>query len=233
MRDASKSDESRLIAELNDLLQLDHDAVEAYTIAIDSARDATIRETLVGFRADHKRHIEELAALVRDRGGLPTELPHATAPLKLAVQALGAALGDDALLLAFKAVEGQGRDRYRRARDQEHPAEVHDVIARAADDEERHYRWVEETLRERGMGEGTLPHRLAGVVEAVHKAIADPVERAGREVMERIGEIVGTARDRGASPEPMAAGGERRDDDEDRGEGTGRSGLVDPSGRPL
>ena len=102
-------------AELNDLLQLDHDAVEAYTIAIDRIRDAGRRESLVSFRADHKRHIEELAALVRARGGLPTELPHPTGALKLAVQALGS-LGDDtSLLLAFKAVEGQVRDKYQRA----------------------------------------------------------------------------------------------------------------------
>src|SRR4051812_35608093 len=109
MAQSSAPNESRLIAELNDLLQLDHDAVEAYTIAIDLVRNARYRELLVEYRADHKRHIEEIAALVRARGGLPTELPHATAPLKLAVQALGAAPGDVTLLLAFKAVEGQAR----------------------------------------------------------------------------------------------------------------------------
>src|SRR5215208_7189497 len=95
------ADGARTIADLNDLLQLDHDAVEAYTIAIDFARDEQIRQTLVDYRADHKRHIEELSGLIRARGGLPTELPHATGPLKLAVQGIGAVAGDNALLLAF------------------------------------------------------------------------------------------------------------------------------------
>ena len=65
--------EAALIAALNDLIQLDHDAVEGYTIAIDRIRDATRRETLVDFRADHKRHIEELAALGHDVVDLGTD----------------------------------------------------------------------------------------------------------------------------------------------------------------
>src|SRR3954469_11195042 len=146
----STINDAALIAELNDLIQLDHDAVEAYTIAIDRIRDATRRQSLVEFRADHKRHIEQLAALVRARGGLPIELPHPTGTIKLAVQALGA-LGDDvSLLLAFKAVEGQVRDKYQRASRRTSPTEVADAIRAAAEDERKHYAWVEGALRELG-----------------------------------------------------------------------------------
>ena len=209
MRNTGSRDDTSLIAKLNDLLQLDHDAVEAYTIAIDMARDPRYRETLTAYRADHKRHIEKLAELVRRRGGLPTEMPHATGPLKLAVQALGGIANDDALLLAFKAVEGQARDKYERATNDSHPPEVASVIALAFADEDKHYRWVERTLSERGLGAGTLPHTLAGIVERVHKAIADPIESVGRTIMENVGNVVGTTRSRGgsAAPSPLDVAG--------------------------
>jgi rubrerythrin len=204
---APATNEANLIAELNDLLQLDHDAVEAYTIAIDRVRDATHRQTLVEFRADHKRHIEELAALVRGRGGLPIELPHPTGPLKLAVQALGALGDDSSLLLAFKAVEGQVRDKYRRAAHRTAPPDVTDVVGRAAADEARHYAWVERTLHDLGAGAGTLQHGVASAIEQVHKLLADPIERVEREVMRHVGNTVGTTRSRGGAEAPLPTDG--------------------------
>jgi ketosteroid isomerase-like protein len=202
---ASSQNDDRLIAELNDLLQLDHDAVQAYTIAIDVVREPRYRERLVEYRADHKRHIEELSALVRERGGLPIELPHATAPLKLAVQALGAAPGDSSLLLAFKAVEGQARDKYRRIANRTHAPEVQPVLQQAAADEDRHYAWVEQTLKERGVGSGTLPHGVASAVEGLHKLLADPIEGVERQIMQAVGNLMGTSKQRpgGAAPSPV------------------------------
>lgn len=202
MSDTETRREAELIADLNDLLQLDHDAVGAYTVAIDTMREDRYRETLAAHRADHKRHIEELATLVRARGGLPAELPHPTGPFKLAVQALGAAGGDVALLLAFKAVEGQVRDKYQRVAARPWSEEVAAVVRRAAEDERKHYEWVEATLSELGAGRGTIPHGLANVVERVHKAIADPAERIEREFMRRFGEALGTTRTRGGSAAP-------------------------------
>lgn len=202
---SSSPSDSRLIAALNDLLQLDHDAVEAYTVAIDLVRREKYRDQLVAYRADHKRHIEELAALVRQRGGLPTEVPHATAPLKLAVQALGAAPGDPTLLLAFKAVEGQARDKYRRFAAREWPADVAEVIARGAADEDTHYRWVEQALTELGVGAGTLPHGIAAAVEGLHKLLADPIEGFERRVKEQVGELFGARGKHGGSSAPSPA----------------------------
>lgn len=203
---ASPQNDDTLIAELNDLLQLDHDAVQAYTVAIDAVREPRYRDRLVEYRADHERHIEELAALVRAGGGLPVELPHPTAPLKLAVQALGAAPGDSTLLLAFKAVEGQARDKYRRFAAKPYPPEAKETVQRGAADEERHYAWVEGTLRERGVGAGTLQHGVASAVEGLHKLLADPIEGFERQVMQMVGGLMGTAKGPGGeTPTPAAA----------------------------
>ena len=58
-----------LIAELNDLLALDHDAIEAYSLAIGRVSRAEYREALAGFRGDHQRHVEQLTELIRARDG--------------------------------------------------------------------------------------------------------------------------------------------------------------------
>jgi len=179
--------EASLVAELNDLLQLDHDAVQAYGIAIEAVEDERLRETLIAFRGDHERHIDELTELIRAHGGIPIETAHIpTGMFKAAVQRAGAARGDRALMLAFKANERQVRDKYRRHADAPHPPEVRAVLARAAADEERHYAWALEVLDDLCAGTDTVIGRIEGGFERGHKAVADAVEDAERRVMERV-----------------------------------------------
>ncbi|HSU14750.1 ferritin-like domain-containing protein [Longimicrobium sp.] len=181
---------AELVAELNDLLALDHDAVQAYSLAIGRISSAEYRETLAGFRADHQRHIERLAQLIRDRGGVPLQLPHIpTGVFKAAVQALGT-LGDDrATLLAFKTNEGQVRDKYRRHADRPHDTAVSVVLRGAAADEERHYAWVEEVVEHLGAGPGTLVGTAQQAAQAVHGRTADAIESAGRRVAETVEQL--------------------------------------------
>jgi rubrerythrin len=165
------------IAMLNDLLQLDHDAVGAYSIAINATTDESRRETLRGFRADHERHIEEITRLIQDRGGKPIQSPHLpTGVFKLAVQKAGALGGETALLLAFKANERQGRDKYRRAAESSDDLEVADVLARASEDEIRHYDWAVRTLQELGVAPDSTAARVERVIEVGNARMADVME---------------------------------------------------------
>jgi rubrerythrin len=165
------------VAMLNDLLQLDHDAVGAYGIAIHAATDEAHRETLREFRADHERHIEELTRLIQDRGGKPIQAPHLpTSVFKLAVQKAGALGGQTALLLAFKANERQSRDKYRRAAESADDLEVADVLARGADDEIRHYDWAVRTLIELGVSPDSATARVERVIEIGNARLTDVIE---------------------------------------------------------
>jgi rubrerythrin len=165
------------IATLNDLLQLDHDAVGAYGIAIHAATDESHRETLREFRADHERHIEEITRLIQDRGGKPLQAPHLpTGVFKLAVQKAGALGGQTALLMAFKANERQSRDKYRRTAENADDLEVADVLARAADDEMRHYDWAMRTLHEMGVSPDSKTARVERAIEIGTARLADAVE---------------------------------------------------------
>lgn len=155
-----KTPTEEVIAGLNDLLQLDHDAVGAYEIAIEQLEDREHAVQIEGFKHDHERHIRDLERCIHDLGGIPAEGPHATAPLKRALQRIGSAAGDRALLLAWRANELELMAKYDRYahRALYWPAEVKRVVDENALDEERHYQWVVEVLG--GTGEPPEVDRL-------------------------------------------------------------------------
>jgi hypothetical protein len=178
--------EAALVAELNDLLQLDYDAVGAYTLAISALRDRNLRNTLIGFRQDHERHIAELVDLIRARDGVPLRMPHfPTGMFKLLVQAAGLAGGfaggDRAVLLAFVANETQARDKYRRhANVADYPGDIAGILKRAARDEETHHRWAWDALERLGTGRYSVPGRMAASFAFFHGSNADIIEAAGK-----------------------------------------------------
>jgi rubrerythrin len=187
---ANVQTESQLIAELNDLLQLDHDAVRAYGLAIDGIKHLEHKQTLVRFRGDHERHVQNLTELIEARGGVPIQLSHLpTGPMKLAVQAVGNAGGDREVLLAFKSNERQVRDKYRRLADESHAPDVAEVLNRNAADEEKHYTWVSQVLERMGAGSDSGIGQAEETFETVHGRAADVIEGAERAMM-RVAERV-------------------------------------------
>ena len=174
-----------LTANLNDLLQLDVDAVQAYALVMRQLRSAARKEAVRRYQADHKRHITELKRLIRAYGGVPVAVSHVpTGPFKLAMQAAGSFGGDKAVLLAFKTNERQVRDKYRRAADGAGlPADVARVLKRAAADEERHYRWAEKSLERLGTGRRTKVGKVARAIEVANARTVDAVEASEKPLM--------------------------------------------------
>jgi rubrerythrin len=174
--------DAALMAALNDLLQLDHDAVASYQVAIDAVSTETLKRKLRQFKRDHQRHVAEIGELVTARGGTPVKAPHlSTGMLKLAVQALGAAGGDRAVLLAFRTNEWESANKYARAAGRRFAPEVREVIRRGAEDEAKHYKWAVETLEKLGAGDTTLLGRVEQVMERLHGGAA-----LGLEAIERL-----------------------------------------------
>lgn len=175
------------IAELNDLLQLDHDAVQSYTLAARQLESAAYRETIFRYRADHERHIAELGEAIRQHGGMPVELPHPTGVAKLAQQAAGSLSGTDTqVLIAFRNNERQARDKYARAAERAAawPEEIRQIVRRGAEDESRHYEWVDMTVQSLGVTDDSVLGRAARVHETVHAKTADVVESVGKKGMQ-------------------------------------------------
>jgi rubrerythrin len=181
----STTNDPRTVAALNDLLKLDHDAVQAYALAIKALSSETLRSQMREHRADHERHIDELSQLIRSRGGTPVSLPHLpTGAFKLAVQAIGATGDDRSVLVAFKANERQVRDKYRRVAQREHDGDITSVLARAAEDEARHYQWALDSLRALGWTEDSVSGRMERAFETAHAGMADAIENAERATLE-------------------------------------------------
>lgn len=243
MAEQSTRQEAKLVSELNDLLQLDHDAVQAYTIAIENLENESARSTLMEFRADHERHITDLTRVIRQHDGIPLELAHIpTGAFKAAVQRIGAAGNDRSILLAFKANEGQAMEKYRRAARNGHPAEVTELLERNAADEERHYSWVTEMLETMGSGEDTLAGKAESAFERAHGATADMIEgveerlmaraegarRMAKEIPERARETAGSGLDRAAeASDRLGDWVERRDGAVGRRAGTAAHQVAD------
>ena len=166
-----------LIRTLSDLLQLDHDALRSYAIAIDALDDAKLKTELRRFRRDHQRHVRDLTQLIKANGGAPVQLPHvSTGFVKLAVQFLGAAGGDRAVLLAFRSNEWEAAKKYAAAARRRYPVDVQRVIRRAAGDEQRHYAWAVERLEKMGAGDRTVMGRVEQLVERLHGGAAMGLE---------------------------------------------------------
>jgi uncharacterized protein (TIGR02284 family) len=190
-----------LVGELNDLMQLDYDAVAAYTIALKELDDPSYQEAVRRFKADHERHIEELTELVRRYGGVPMPMPHLSGVFKLAVQGAVAAAGDAVVIQAFKSNEVQSRDKYRRAISRQHPADVQDVLIRAARDEQRHFDWAMRKLSELGVS----TDGVADALEQMHARTADAVEAVERGAMQAAEYTRRSIRN--AGPAPLIAAG--------------------------
>ena len=141
---------------LNDLLQLDHDAIGSYQIAIDKLENQDHAEQIRGFKLDHERHVRDLNGLISELGGTPKNDTHRTAPLKEGVQKLGGAAGDKGVLTAWRANELQVRTKYDNyaSKANRWPDKAKRLVDRNALDEERHYRWAAETLQHMGVGSG-------------------------------------------------------------------------------
>src|SRR5688572_22920399 len=125
-----------LTTTLNDLLQLDVDAISAYSLVIRQLESKGRKEAVRRYQSDHRRHVRELKRVIQAHGGKAIAASHLpTGPFKLAMQAMGSAGGDRAVLLAFKTNERQGRDKYRRAAaTRALPKNVARVIKRASRD---------------------------------------------------------------------------------------------------
>lgn len=173
-----------LVAQLNDLLQLDYDAVAAYRVAIKELDSPVLKHDLEVHLSDHERHIKELERHIERSDGMKMPMPHLSGAFKLAVQGAVAAASDRRVLLAFKANEMQTRDKYQRAAgSQDLPIEIADTIRRAADDERRHYDWAVRMLEEMGAEEDDADVRFTRGFARMHGRTADTMEAAERGAM--------------------------------------------------
>jgi len=140
--------ESTVEALLKDLIQLDYDAIAAYDAAIERLDEPAFRNTLTGFRDDHRRHTQNLAPFLRELGAeVPTE-GDAKQLLTKGKVVMANLLGDTAILHAMRTNEDDTNTAYGRA--VEHVGlsdEARAVVRQNLADERRHCEWILTTLK--------------------------------------------------------------------------------------
>ncbi|HVK75426.1 MAG TPA: PA2169 family four-helix-bundle protein [Kofleriaceae bacterium] len=137
-----------VIDRLNDLIQLDHDAISAYDNCIERVGDdVALRTELEAFRGDHDTHVTELGDVVRDLGGTPRGTGReARSKLVEGLSAIRTAIGVEGALKAMRLTEQVTNRAYEDVLDEELPASARAVVEKNLGDERRHLAAIETHL---------------------------------------------------------------------------------------
>jgi uncharacterized protein (TIGR02284 family) len=140
----------QVIERLESLMQLDHNAVQAYEQAIARIDIPAVREKLEEFRADHERHIVDLDVSIRQLGGEPEELSRdLKGTLLEGFTALRSVAGTEGALKAMKTNEQLTNRQYDDALSLDLPQEIREVLERNRDDERRHLAFIDASIDRR------------------------------------------------------------------------------------
>ncbi|HJU18104.1 MAG TPA: ferritin-like domain-containing protein [Stellaceae bacterium] len=133
---------------LNDLIELDYDAADAYQAAIDRLDDPAFRTTLSEFKRDHLRHIDELGLVLTGLGRTPPKQGNLKILLTRGKVIIGGLAGDKAILQAMRTNEADTNTAYERAvQFRDLTSNARDVLDRGLEDERRHCEWILSTLK--------------------------------------------------------------------------------------
>jgi rubrerythrin len=132
---------------LNQLIQLDFDAVCAYERAIARVDNDVIKRELEMFKSDHERHIVALSDCVRDLGGTPIDLRRdAKGVLLEGLTALRSVAGVEGALKALRTIERQTNRAYAEPLRATLPNAVRGVVEACRSEEQRHWAYIQRVI---------------------------------------------------------------------------------------
>src|SRR6185369_9152624 len=128
-----------ILENLEKLIHLDVDATHAYDQAIKNVTEPIVKEKLVLFQSDHRRHVDLLSAKLLELGGTPPEF---TTDFKgffiSGFTALRSMTGTKGALEAMETNEKLTTSRYEDAAKLVWPADISSLIQSNLSDEQRH-----------------------------------------------------------------------------------------------
>lgn len=142
-----QTDSGTIAKHLNNVIELDYDAISAYQTAIDRLENAEYKRKLEEFKQDHQRHVETLGKLVQAHGEEPASSGDIKKVLTKGQVVLGGLAGDGAILEAMKLNEDQTNKTYENEVNEDFPQDVHQALEEGLADERRHRGWLEATLQ--------------------------------------------------------------------------------------
>jgi uncharacterized protein (TIGR02284 family) len=140
-------DNKEITKKLSSLVQLDIDAEHAYGRAIEEIRESAIRNRLVEFRDDHKRHVTELSVAIRELGEIPPEYERDTKGFLIAgFTAIRSKTGTEGALKAMRSNEKMTTKTYNKARGWDVAPSIKSLLERNYEDERRHLEYIENAI---------------------------------------------------------------------------------------
>lgn len=131
--------DDEIVEALNDLIEMDHNAIGGYDSAIKGIKDyPDIQSTFQQFRADHERHIRELSPFVRQYGGEPEKAPGAMGMLQKGWTEVSKLGGADAILSAMVSNEKSAVKTYEQGATKAFPPDILRIVERGVEDEQKH-----------------------------------------------------------------------------------------------
>src|SRR5436305_10834246 len=106
--------ETEVVDLLIDLVRLDYDAIDAYNSAIQKLKDKSFADQMRTFRDDHERHTHNLRQFIQHLGGKVPTGGDMKSLLTTGKVAIGALMGDKAILMAMKTNEDDTNTAYER-----------------------------------------------------------------------------------------------------------------------
>lgn len=141
-------DSEDIVKNLNDLIELDYDAIAAYQAAIERLEDNNYKAQLTLFMQDHENHIAALSQLVSQEGGAPASKGDMKVILTKGKVVIANLAGDEAILKAMLMNEEVTNKSYEKEVKKGYRQPIQAILMDHLDDERRHKEWLEVALLE-------------------------------------------------------------------------------------
>jgi rubrerythrin len=133
---------------LQELLELDYDAIKAYEAAIERIKDNIFKSKLNDFKMDHQNHIVALSSLLRNHNEEVPTGPDSKQWLTKGKVVLAGLIGDKAILSAMLTNEEDTNTAYERmASRSDMWDEAKVILQNGLQDEKRHKAWLESVIK--------------------------------------------------------------------------------------
>lgn len=141
--------QDKLVDALQSLLELEHDAMEAYKLAINKIKNEGYKTKLETFFEDHKRHISELTSALQKHDAKVKLGSDMKVWLTKGKTFMANLMGDDAILRAMFSNEQDTNRAYENMNDRKDIwADLVDVLKHALEDERSHKEWLKDTIND-------------------------------------------------------------------------------------
>lgn len=143
----SDKDNAATVKQLNSLIHLNYDAMDAYEAALKRVTDGPIRKGLLDFRDDHEQHTQKLAEWVTRLGGKPAthgDLKRVLTKGKVAISSVSENMG---ILKAMQSNEEDICQHYQSALENiTEPPGLVSTLEHHREDEHKHKTWIDNHL---------------------------------------------------------------------------------------